>query len=103
MNLFSTIASAIPSTPSLSLSASPGAASASQGPSFGDTLMNALSDVNGLQNRAGAMAQDFAAGRAGDIHTVMIAGEQATLSLELATQVRNKAVEAYQNIMSIAM
>lgn len=73
------------------------------GPSFGDTLQNAFGQVNTLQNQAADMAQDFAAGKSSDVHGVMIASEQATLALQLTTQVRNKAVEAYQEVMRITM
>ena len=104
MSLVSTIASAVTPAPSFSFpSLSSPTDSGPAGPSFGDTLQNALSDVNGLQNRAGAMAQDFAVGRTSDVHSVMIAAQQATIALQLTTEVRNKAVEAYQNIMSITM
>ena len=101
MSLFSAIASSV--TPAPPFSFPPPSSPANSGPSFGDTLQSALSDVNGLQNRAGAMAQDFAVGRTSDVHSVMIAAQQATVALQLTTEVRNKAVEAYQNIMSITM
>ena len=103
MSLFSTIASSVTPASSFSFPTTGRTDSAQTGPSFGDTLQNALSDVNSLQNRAGAMAQDFATGRTSDVHGVMIASQQATIALQLTTEVRNKVVEAYQNIMSIAM
>ena len=99
-----------PLTAPLSLSNSPlGAAAADpnhlndNAPSFGDTLQSAFGQVNTLQNRAADMAQDFAGGKSSDVHGVMIAAEQATLALQLTTQIRNKAVEAYQEVMRITM
>ncbi|MBV9849614.1 MAG: flagellar hook-basal body complex protein FliE [Armatimonadetes bacterium] len=103
MSLFSSIASSITPTPSFSFPSSTSTDIDRSGSSFGDTLQNALSDVNNSQLHAGALAQDFAAGRTSDVHGVMIASEQATIALQLATQVRNKAVEAYQEIMRISM
>ena len=81
---------------------SPDTATAS-GPSFGETLQSALGQVNALQLHAGEMATSFAQGKTSDIHTVMIASEQASMALQLTTQIRNKAVDAYQEIMRISM
>ncbi len=103
MSLFSTIASAVTPASPFSFSSPAAADSGASGSSFGDTLQNALSGVNTMQNRAGTMAQDFATGRTSDVHGVMIAAQQATIALQLTTEVRNKAVEAYQNIMSMTM
>jgi flagellar hook-basal body complex protein FliE len=70
-----------------------------QGKSFGDFLVQALGEVNQAQQTAGSTVQAFAKGAPIDIHQVMIALEQAGTSLALATQVRNKMVEAYQEVM----
>lgn len=72
-------------------------------PSFGQMLQSAFGQVNALQTHAGQMAQAFAQGKTSDIHTVMIASEQASLALQMTTQIRNKAVDAYQEIMRISM
>ncbi len=103
MSIFSAIASATTPAASFSFSSASTPDSNPSGPSFGDTLQSALGGVNALQVHAGAMAQDFATGRTSDVHGVMIAAEQATLALQLTTQVRNKVVEAYQQVMQIAM
>ena len=73
------------------------------GPSFGQMLQSALGQISGLQNHAGQMATAFAQGKTGDIHGVMIASEQATMALQLTTQIRNKAVDAYQEVMRMSM
>ncbi len=73
------------------------------GPSFGEMLQSALGQVSTLQTHAGQMATAFAQGKTGDIHSVMIASEQATLALQLTTQIRNKAVDAYQEVMRMSM
>lgn len=71
----------------------------SGGKSFGQFLTDALGDVNCLQQNAGQVVQKFAAGAPMDVHQVMIAVEQASTALALTTQVRNKLVDAYTEIM----
>ena len=44
-------------------------------------------------------SEEFALGKVDDIHKPIIAMEKASIALELLVQVRNKAVEAYQEIM----
>lgn len=65
---------------------------------FGDILKNELDKVNDIQLNAEQATQDLLTGKATDIHQVMIATEEARLSLELAVQIRNKLVDAYQEI-----
>ncbi|NLZ93270.1 MAG: flagellar hook-basal body complex protein FliE [Firmicutes bacterium] len=66
---------------------------------FGDFLQQAINDVNQLQKKAEAAAVSLALGEVEDVHQVMIAMEQAKLAMELTVQVRNKMVDAYQEIM----
>ena len=66
---------------------------------FANVLQTAVENVNRLQHEAGEAARTFVAGQAASIHDTMIALEKADISLRLLTQVRNKAVEAYQEIM----
>jgi len=70
-----------------------------EGASFGDVLANAIRQVEQDQRHANEMAVRLAAGEVEDIAQVMIASERASLSLNLAIQVRNKVIEAYQEIM----
>ena len=67
--------------------------------SFATLLQQSLERVDGLQHEADAAARAFALGQAPSIHDTMIAMEKADLSLRLTTKVRNKVVEAYQEIM----
>lgn len=67
--------------------------------SFKDVLSEALNKVNSLQNNAEDLRTKLATGEVNDIHTVMIASEKASLAFQLTTQVRNKLVDAYQEIM----
>ena len=65
---------------------------------FGDYLNQALQKVNNLQIEADQMVEKVAQGEE-DIHNALIALQKANLALGLTVQVRNKVVEAYQEIM----
>lgn len=65
---------------------------------FGDILKRELDKVNDSQINAENATMDLLTGKTTDIHQVMIATEEARLSLELAVQIRNKLVDAYQEI-----
>jgi flagellar hook-basal body complex protein FliE len=69
------------------------------GPSFADTLADSLDKVNSLQKDADVAIQDFVAGDTRNIHETMIAVGKADLAFRLTMQVRNKIVEAYQEVM----
>lgn len=66
---------------------------------FKDLLMDALNNVNTLEQESAKMTEDFIAGRTDDIHSVLIASEKASISLQFIMEVRNKVIEAYQEIM----
>ncbi len=66
---------------------------------FRDSLLQAIRQVNEFQLQADEMAQALAAGQAAEMHQVMLAAEKANLSLQFTLQVRNKIIEAYQEIM----
>ena len=66
---------------------------------FKDILIDALNNVNTLEQESAKMTEDFIAGRTDDIHSVLIASEKATISLQFVMEVRNKVMEAYQEIM----
>jgi len=67
--------------------------------SFADYLNSALQDVNKLQLESERLNEAFAAGRTDNIHQVVIAAEKAEIALQFTMQVRNKLLEAYQEIM----
>ncbi|MCX7904169.1 MAG: flagellar hook-basal body complex protein FliE [Caloramator sp.] len=69
--------------------------------SFEEYLKKALDRVNEKQVEAENATIDLITGQAQDIHQVMLATEEARLTLELAVQIRNKLVDAYQEIMRI--
>lgn len=67
--------------------------------SFGETLQRAMTDVNALQNEAGKAVEKMVGGEAVDLHEVMVAVEKAKTSFDLLMEIRNKALEAYREIM----
>lgn len=66
--------------------------------SFGSYLQAALESVSAQEKNVHKMNDLYLVGKA-DVTQVLIAAEQAQLSLQLTSQVRNKAVEAYQELM----
>lgn len=67
--------------------------------SFGELLKKAFETVNAYQKNYDDAVMKMLAGEDVSVHEIMIAAEKARLSLDLAIQVRNKALEAYQEIM----
>ena len=77
------------------IGASPAAAQAG----FADLLVNALGQLQAVSDNADAKVAALATGEDVELHDVMIALEAESLAMNLAVQVRNKAVEAYQEII----
>lgn len=71
--------------------------------SFKDMINNEIEKLNNKQIEADEMTQGFISGQVDDLHTVMIATEEARISLELAVQLRNKVVEAYKEINNMQL
>jgi len=74
-----------------------------EGGSFGQSIKNAISEVNNLQTEADTLANKLASGDAVEIHQAMIAMQKASTALQFTIQVRNKIVEAYQEIMRMQL
>lgn len=66
--------------------------------SFGQLLKNHLNEVNQLDEVADELIQDYAVGKPVELHNVIIAHEKADMALELTMQLRNKAINAYQEV-----
>lgn len=67
--------------------------------SFFEHLSKATHDINKQQTIADAKSVELNTGRNGNIHETMLAATQAELSFNLLVQIRNKALEAYNEIM----
>lgn len=78
------------------------AAGASGGASpFSDLLTGAVGQVNQLESQAQSAVEGLMTGTGVDVHQAMIATEKADMAFELALAVRNKAVQAYQQVMGM--
>ena len=69
------------------------------GDSFDELLKKSLDEVNKLQNRADESIKAIAAGKMENIQDAVMAIEKADVSLKLLTEIRNKAIEAYKEVM----
>lgn len=79
-----------------------GAPAAIKGGDFSTILEQSINKVNETQKTAGAMANSFSAGNTdADLGQVMVALQKASVSFQAMTQVRNKLVSAYQEVMSM--
>ncbi len=74
-----------------------------KGETFKQTLQEVLGTVDGSIKESEQMIRDFALGEDVELHQVMIAAEEANLALQLTVQVRNKVIEAYQEIMRMQL
>lgn len=68
---------------------------------FRQLLGDAIGSVNTLQQSASAQASAFSRGENDDLVAVMIAGQKASVGFQALTQVRNRVVSAYQDIMNM--
>ncbi|MCX6582902.1 MAG: flagellar hook-basal body complex protein FliE [Candidatus Aminicenantes bacterium] len=69
------------------------------GDNFSAVLKNALDEVNTDQLKAETSIQDYVSGKETNLHNTLISLEKADISFKLMMQVRNKLLDAYQQIM----
>jgi flagellar hook-basal body complex protein FliE len=83
--------------------AAPGAAGSTGGggKGFSGLLTQAVDKLDASQNQAATASQNLATGATNDITSVAMQVEQASLSLQLAVQVRNKLVDAYDTLFGM--
>lgn len=72
---------------------------ANQTPAFAQTLSKAIDAVNQRELEAQEASRLLASGQITDLHAVTIAAQKAELALDLTIAVRNKVLEAYQEVM----
>ncbi len=68
------------------------------GPSFTDSLKEAIGDANSKAMASGKAATDLMTG-SGSVHQTMIAMQDAAVAMDMVVAVRNKVLEAYQEVM----
>jgi flagellar hook-basal body complex protein FliE len=76
-----------------------GAKSSSVADGAGKFFSELVSKVNDLQTQSDQAIQGLASGENKNLHEVMISMEKASISFQFMSQVRNKALEAYQEVM----
>jgi flagellar hook-basal body complex protein FliE len=92
--------SGLPSLPSItSVGNAGGSAAPDAAESFGKLVSNGLDNLQETQANADKLATQAATGDLTDLHDYMIASTQASLTTELTVSVRNKAVDAFNEIM----
>ena len=74
------------------------AAAASSG-AFGNALTSSIDSLGGLQSKADDLAVKAVTGDLTDVHDYTIAASEAKVAIELTAAVRNKAIEAFTEIM----
>ncbi len=71
-------------------------------PNFSEMFSNAVNSVNETQKMSGALQTAYQQGDPGvSLTQVMVASQKASVSFQALTQVRNKLVEAYKDVMSM--
>lgn len=68
---------------------------------FGSLVSSGVDKVNRAVSEFETMSERFAGGERVNLHELMVKGEQADMSLRLMLSVRNKVVEAYQEVMRL--
>jgi flagellar hook-basal body complex protein FliE len=73
------------------------------GPAFVQMLGSQVTELNGSLEQADQAARALAAGEDVPVHDVMIAMEHARLKLQFAVEVRNRVIDAYQNLTNMQL
>ena len=81
--------------------ATPASHSESDGEGFSKILRSAIDQVETLQSSSDQQVGALLQGERGDVHNVMIAVEKADVTFQLMMQVRNKIVNAYQEVSKL--
>lgn len=76
-------------------------APASRPDAFQSILQQSIQNVSQLQNDADTAVNQFISGEQDDPHTMMMAVQRSSLSFDMFVQVRNKVVQAYQEVMKM--
>ncbi|MBI5178751.1 MAG: flagellar hook-basal body complex protein FliE [Nitrospinae bacterium] len=70
---------------------------------FGEVLKETMNEVNKLQLDADKSVEDLATGKNKNIHETMISISKADLAFRMTMQVRNKVMDAYQEVMRMSV
>jgi flagellar hook-basal body complex protein FliE len=70
--------------------------------SFGELFRKVLGDTSELESGARGLIESFLRGEPVELHQVMAASEEASISLELLVELRNKLTDAYRTVMNVS-
>ena len=99
----SSVSMAIPTISNESTKINPTVTSADAQQTFANSLKDAISKVNNQQIQSDVMTEKLINGGNVDLHEVMITSQKASITLNATMEVRNKAIEAYQEIMRMSV
>jgi flagellar hook-basal body complex protein FliE len=80
-----------------------GTAQKPDGEAFGQVLAQAMGGVEKFRRDADAAVNSFLTGETQEIHQVILAGQRSEIAFEAFLQVRNKVVQAYQEVMRMQL
>jgi flagellar hook-basal body complex protein FliE len=72
-------------------------------PKFSDMVTDLLQSVNDVQKEAAAIQQAYLAGEEVELHQMMIKAEEAGISMDLLLEIRNRLVDAYNDLMKMPL
>ena len=94
--------SGIGALPGVTMTPAATATTSTSGGGFGNVLTNAVDNLSGLQNAANSAAvQAVTSGDLTDIHQATLAASRAQVTMELVSAVRNKGIDAFNQIMNM--
>lgn len=99
--MYSSLLNGITSTDSLASSNAAAANGTGEAQAFENVLSQTMESLNGQQTASDNAITGLITGDVDNLHNVMIQTTEAQLSLELAIQVRNKAIEAYNDVKNM--
>src|SRR3954468_18581298 len=82
---------------------SPTKAGGAGGASFSDMLKNSIDEVSKMQQDASKAVEDLASGKSEDVTKVMTAMEKSDMAFKTLLSIRNKLMEAYEEIKGISI
>ncbi|CAI9390961.1 Flagellar hook-basal body complex protein FliE [Bacillus sp. T2.9-1] len=97
---FSAVSSAFPLTNTATINKT---SVANAQKNFASFLKDSINSVNQAQNESDALTDKLARGENVDLSQVMIASQKASITMQATMEIRNKAVEAYQEIMRMSV
>lgn len=70
---------------------------------FASTLQSAVERVENTGNTAANAVENFLSGEGGELHSTLLSTQRASLEFDMFLQVRNKVVQAYQEVMRMQL